>query len=804
MPGMQQAVVNGTELEFEVRGTGDPVLFIHGSHIADSFLPLVAEPALGDRFTLIRYHRRGYLGSAAATGPTSVADQAADASALLAHLHVAAAHVVGHSYGGSIALQMALDDPDRVHSLVLLEAALLSAPGGAAVIDLVAVAGQHFRDGDWELAEDLFLGSPEERADVARNVPGGLEQALRDMDTYFEIEAPAHERWHFTGTEGRRITRPVLWVQGGDSSALYEQCRDLVREWMPQAEAVVLPGASHLLHMQQPAGAADLLVAFFARHPIAGATPAARRRPVHAVDRYNAAADLLDGNLERGDADRVAVMTQSGSLTYGEVAAGANRFGNALRALGVEIESRVLLAVLDSPQFAMAFFGAIKLGAVPVPVNTNLGPDDYATLLADCRAKVAVVSPSVADAFRRIRPEVPTLRHLVIVGEAGPGEVGFDDLTGAAGEELRPADTTRDDMGFWLYSAGTTGRPRGVIHLQGTMRFCADAYGRHVLGIEPSDIAFSVSKLYFAYGLGAGLYLPFSVGATTVLLAEPPQPRLVLSLTGRFRPTLFFGVPSSYASLLAAEASWRAADFGATRLCLSASEPLPRSIHEEWRLRTGHDIIDGLGSTESGHVFISNRANDIRPDCSGTIVPGYDARVVDDEGRDVPTGEPGQLLVRGDSVCAGYWRQRELTRRNLLGEWLRTGDVYTCDDSGHFRYQGRRDDMLKVGGMWVSPVEIEEVMMAHERVAECTVVGVPDRHQLIRPEAFVVVHARAGDQAERNEGDEQELVATLRQHVRQSLGGNKTPRAIHIVTSLPRNDAGQVERFKLVERAHRG
>jgi benzoate-CoA ligase len=458
------------------------------------------------------------------------------------------------------------------------------------------------------------------------------------------------------------------------------------------------------------------------------------------------------------------------------------------------MENRVLLAMVDSAEFVTAFFGAIKLGAVPVPANTNLGPDDYATLLRDSRAKVAIVSPSVASALREVRGEVPTLRQLVIAGEPGPGELGLGEITRAAGEELSPAPTTRDDMCFWLYSSGTTGRPKGVVHLQGAMRFCADTYGRDVLDIDQSDVTYSVSKLYFAYGLGAGLYLPFSVGATTVLLAEPPQPRLVLSLTGRFRPTLFFGVPSSYASLLAATPSWRAADFSATRMCVSASEPLPRSIADKWRERTGVAIVDGLGSTESCHTFISNRPGDVTPDCSGTVVDGYEARVVDDAGVEVPAGDPGMLLVKGDSICAGYWRRRELTRQTLVGEWLKTGDVYIRDASGHFRYQGRHDDMLKVGGIWVSPVEIEEVVMEHGRVAECAVVGVPDRHQLIRPEAFVVLE---------DSGDDQELVATLRQHVRQRLGGNKTPRAFHVVDSLPKTETGQVERFKLVEQARR-
>ena len=794
---MERARVNGVELEYERRGTGEPVLLIHGSHIGASFVPLLAQPSLTDGYMLIRYHRRGFLGSTHAKGPVSIKQQANDAKALLEHLNVGRAHVVGHSYGGPIAMQLAVDAPEYVHSLALLEAALLMVPRAKAVHELVAHASELYKQGEWEAAEDLFLGSPRERSDVARNVPGGLEQALQDVDTYFDVEAPAHVEWHFTADEGEQIKQPVLFMLGAESSPLYVECRDLVKQWAPQTETVVLQGASHLLHIQNPKGAAALLREFFDNHQIAPRKDVdgkrGKRRPL-LTDHYNATTDLLDRNLEHGRSNKVAIAAQSGEWTYADVAAGANRAGNALSELGLEVENRVLMAVPDSPEFATTFFGAIKLGAVPVPVNTNLRAQDYANLLNDSRAKIAVVSESVADAFREARREARHLRHLIVVGQSGPDELNFEEITRDADEELSPADTTTDDMCFWLYTSGTTGRPKGVVHLQHAMRFCAEAYAKPVLGIEESDVTFSVSKLYFAYGLGAGLYFPFSAGATSVLLAEPPTPRMLFHVVRSLRPTVYFGVPTSYAGLLnAGPQAWKSADFGSVRLCVSAGEPLAGTLLKRWREKTGLETLDGIGSTESCHVFISNRVDDVRPDSTGTLVGGYEARIVDERGRDLPAGEPGTLMLRGDSICSSYWRRHQLTKEKILGDWLDTGDTYVRDESGHFFYKGRLDDMLKVGGMWVSPFEVEAVLYEHESVAECAVVGVHDDINLVRPEAFVVLEdVGAGD------GD---LEGALRRHVRQRLGGNKTPRAFHFVKTLPKTATGKVQRVKLREQA---
>ena len=792
---MERARVNGVELEFELKGSGEPVLLIHGSHIGRSFLPLLAQPSLTEKHMLIRYHRRGFLDSAPARGPVSIKDQAADALALLEYLHMSRAHVVGHSYGGAIALQLAVDAPTYVHSLVLLEAALTTVPHWKDVRELVASTSEHYRQGDWEAAVDPFLGSPAERAAVARNVPGALEQVIRDLDTYFRVEAPAHEAWHFSAEEGKQITQPVLFIRGSESQVLYVECRDQIQQWLPQTESAILPGATHLLHMQQPASAAALLLEFFARHPL---VPLAQPHPERRwrTDHYNATTDLLDGNLEQGRSHKVAIRTPTGEWTYADVAASANRAGNAFRELGVEVENRVLMAVLDSPEFAATFFGAIKIGAVPVPVNTTLSSNEYADLLNDSRAKIAVVSEPVADAFRKARRQTSYLRHLVVIGETAPGELSFDEITRDAEEELSPADTTSDDSCFWLYSSGTMGRPKGVVHLQHDMRYCVEVYAKPVLGINDADITFSAAKLYFAYGLGNDLYFPFAVGATSILVAEPALPRVIFDVARHLRPTLYFAVPTSFANLLNAPASaWKSADFSSVRVCVSAGEPLPGSILKRWKDKAGIDILDGIGSTESCHIFISNRMQDIRPDCSGTVVEGYEARIVDEEGQDVPVGQPGTLEVRGDSICASYWRRHQLTKETLLGEWLKTGDVYVRDGSGHFYYQGRIDDMLKVGGIWVSPHEVEEALNEDENVLECAVVGVPDRDTLIKPEAFVVLA---------NDGDGQELEGRLRQHVRQRLGGNKTPRTFHFVESLPKTETGKIQRFKLRNLAQQG
>ncbi|HEX6487922.1 MAG TPA: benzoate-CoA ligase family protein [Candidatus Dormibacteraeota bacterium] len=502
-------------------------------------------------------------------------------------------------------------------------------------------------------------------------------------------------------------------------------------------------------------------------------------------DRYNAAVDILDSALEAGLGAKVAVRTASGDTTYNEVAELANRWGNALAALGVEQEDRVLVALLDTVEFPATFFGAIKAGAVPIPVNTNLTADDYAYYLADSRAKVVIVSEPLLPVMLEAAKGQGHLKHVIADAE-------WRRLVEQADPELTPADTGRDDMCFWLYTSGTTGRPKAAVHLQHDMRFCIDCYAKPILNMTADDVTFSVAKLYFAYGLGNALFFPFAMGATTVLNAAPPTPPTVIEHVRRFRPTIYYGVPTSYAALLAAEPEvWAGADFSSVRVCVSAGEPLSGSLLERWKARTGVDILDGIGSTECAHIFITNRLDDIRPDCSGRVVEGYGAKVVDDQGVEVPDGEVGNLMVSGDSICAFYWNQHERTKAAIKGEWIDTGDKYTRDSGGYFRYQGRSDDMLKVSGIWVSPVEVEAAINSHPAVLESAVVGVLDENRLVRPEAHVVLQPGSQPAVE--------LEEELRGYLRERLAHHKCPREFHFVDSLPKTATGKIQRYLLRE-----
>lgn len=786
---MQKARVNGADLEYEVRGEGEPVLLIHGSHVCGSFVPLLAEQALTDHFQVIRYHRRGFGESTPPPEPFTMAQQADDARALLEHLDLDAAHVVGHSLGGSIALQMAHDFPEYVASLALMEAALLTVDGGEQVRRLVAVASDLYHAGDWEAAEDLFLGSPKERADISRTVPGGLDEAMRDVDTYFRVEAPAHEEWVFGDEQGSTIACPVLFVLGSDSSQLYRNAEAQVRAWAPQTETETLYGASHLLHIQQPRGAADILSRFFLRHPI---EPSEARRPVRdgrAQTFYNATVDILERNLDEGRASKLAIRTPERDWMYSELCEQTNRAGNALAALGVEIENRVLMVMADSCEFASCFFGAMKIGAVPVPVSPNLTADAYAYLLDETRAKVAVVSEPAVDRLKDAASGSSHLQHLVVERRQHDDQPTYQDLLAQAGTELQPAPTTRDDIAFWLHSLSVTGTPRAVMHHHRAMRAVVNSYGRQVLGLSSRDTVFSVPRLHVAYGLGGGLYLPIAAGATTILTREPHQPRMVFHHLRTHQPTVVFGVPTSYADLLDNRRSRRGGEFDDVRLLVSAGEPLGERLLERWRAEIGTDIVEGIGSTESCHIFISNRAGEVHPGSTGRLVEGYRARIVDDLGDEVPVGEPGRLWVTGDSLMAGYWKEPAATRRAFHGEWLDTGDMYIVDDHGVFTFQGRLDDMLKVSGMWVSPLEVEAAIAETGLAADSAVVGVRDAINLVRLVALVVPHDGA---------DLAAVEADLRRMVRHALGGIKTPRTITFVKALPRADNGDLQRDALL------
>jgi benzoate-CoA ligase len=508
----------------------------------------------------------------------------------------------------------------------------------------------------------------------------------------------------------------------------------------------------------------------------------------------NAAAVFVDDNVRSGRDGRTAVVdaTTGAALTYAQILELVNRTGNALRDLGVGRGERVMLLLPDGAPFIACFFGAIKIGAVAVPVNTLLKPHDYEYLLNDSNARILVVHESLVDSIEPVRDRLRDLKHVVVVGAGRPSDPGFHDWIGAASTALEAVEMDREDQAFWLYSSGTTGFPKGAMHLQHDMLCTADWVGRGVFGISERDRTFSVAKLFFAYGLGNALYFPFSVGASTILYPAKPEPEKCFEIIERHRPTIFYAVPTAYAAMLsAAERSSRTYDVSSLRVCSSAGEPLPAALYERWKARFGVEILDGIGSTEALHTFISNHPGRVRPGSSGELVAGFGARIVDAGGRDVPNGEIGDLLVKGDSICAGYWNQPEKTAATIIGEWIRTGDKYSRDADGYYWYHGRSDDMLKSGGQWVSPAEVEAALVAHDAVLECGVVGHDDGQGLVKPLAFVVLKpGRAGSP---------ELADELKRFVKERIAVYKCPRWITFVADLPKTATGKIQRYKLRE-----
>ncbi len=506
---------------------------------------------------------------------------------------------------------------------------------------------------------------------------------------------------------------------------------------------------------------------------------------------FNVSTAFLDHNLEHGRADRVAIHAGEREITYAALAAQVNRAGNALRGLGMRREERVFLLLLDSPEFAYLFWGAIRIGAVPVPTNTALKPHDYAYMLRDSQASVLAVSAELLPVVEDLLPSIPSLRHVIVTGggEPGRGRHALGDLLAAADPELSPAPTHRDEPAFWLWSSGSTGAPKATVHLHHDMVFTADAYAQGILGIEERDVCFSVAKLYFAYGLGNALYFPLRVGAATVLYPGRFEPRIYFDLIRRYRPTLFFSAPTAYAAMLAGEGP---SDLGAVRLCVSAGEPLPSALFTRWKERFGVEILDGIGSTEALHIYISNRPGRVRAGSSGEVVPGYSVRIVDEAGRELPPGEIGDLLVNGDSLAAGYWNKHERTKQAFLGEWFRSGDKYYRDADGYCWYCGRSDDMLKAGGQWVSPTEVEATIIQHPAVLECGVVGRADKDELVKPYAFVVLKpGHAASDA---------LAREIQTFVRDKIAAYKYPRWIEFTPELPKTATGKIQRFLLRER----
>ena len=516
---------------------------------------------------------------------------------------------------------------------------------------------------------------------------------------------------------------------------------------------------------------------------------------------YNAAVEFIDANLAKGRTDKTAFIGAAGRYTYGELAERVNRTGNALRTLGAGLETRVLMCMLDGIDFPAVFWGAIKAGCVPIPINTLLTANDYAHMLRDSRARIAVVSEALLERFGPALADQPHVEQVVVAGvrpgggagtpadTGGPDRHRLADLLATASRRLDAAPTTCDDVAFWLYTSGSTGTPKGSMHLHRDLVTTAEHYGVATLGIREDDLVYSAAKLFFAYGLGNGMTFPFYAGATTVVLAGRPTPDAVMALLREHQPTIFYGVPTLYGAMLALPPGGAEDGSSRLRLAVSAGEALPADIGTAWEARFGAPILDGLGSTEMLHIFLSNREGDVRYGTSGRAVPGYDLEVVAETGEPAAPGEIGELWVSGDSSAVAYWNQREKSLATFHGPWTRTGDKYVVDEEGYYHYCGRTDDMLKVSGQWVSPFEVESALLGHESVLEAAVVAAKDEQGLVKPKAFIV--PRAGVEAD------PVLAAALQEFVKDRLAPFKYPRWIEFAGDLPKTATGKIQRFKL-------
>ncbi len=507
---------------------------------------------------------------------------------------------------------------------------------------------------------------------------------------------------------------------------------------------------------------------------------------VELPDIYNAATTFVDENIRRGRGGKVAIYYLEQKITYREVFEKVNRTGNALKDLGIGIEDRVLVILPDSPEFAYSFFGVIKIGAVAVPTNPWMFAKDYEYLINDSRARAIIVHESTLPEIEKIWDNTPFLRQIIVVGAPKAKALAYEGLIAKASDKLEAEKTTKDDVCFWCYTSGSTGNPKGAVHLQHDMITITELFVTPVLEMTENDLCFSASKMFFSYGLGNSLYFPFRFGAATVLWPEKPDPEKVLQVIEKYRPTFFYSVPTLFARYLRAEKKY---DLSSLRICLSSGEPLPPALFHHWKARTGVELLDVVGSTEATHDFLANRPGRAKAGSSGEVTPAFEAKIVDEDGREVPIGEVGNLMVRGDATAPYYWNKHEQTKCMMVGEWLKTGDTYYRDAEGYYWYCGRSDDMLKVGGLWVSPIEIENSLIEHPAVLESGVIGATDADGLLKPKAFVLL------KSEHKPSDE--LRVELQNHVKSKLAPYKYPRWIEFVDELPKTVTGKIQRFRL-------
>lgn len=508
----------------------------------------------------------------------------------------------------------------------------------------------------------------------------------------------------------------------------------------------------------------------------------------HLADRYNLADDFVDRQLREGRGEKVAISCGSGAFTYAQIAERVNRAGNALLELGIEREQRVMLLLPDTPEFAIAYFAVMKIGAVAVPTNTALHPADYEYFLDESEARALILHSSLYPQVERILSVRNDLRHVIVCGDQLEPHRYWDELISSSSPVLDAIDTRKDDPAFWLWTSGSTGKPKAAVHLHQDWAHCCESYGRGILGIHSSDITFSSSKLFHAYGLGNALMYPFSAGASTVFYPGRPQAASILGTVQKTKPTLFFSVPTLYAAMLH-EANQNDYDFSSVRLAVSAAEPLPADIFRRWKERFSVEILDGIGSTEVLHMYMSASAGRIKPGSSGQPIPGYDVRIVDSNGVDVPAGGLGDLWVRAPSAARCYWNRSELTQNRMRGEWFVTGDKYRQDEDGYYWYAGRSDDMFRVSGQWVSPIEVENALIAHSSVLEAAVVPFEEETKLLTPKAFVVLKGGVDPGPQ--------LMRELQDFVKQQITPYKYPRHIEFLSELPKSATGKVLRYKL-------
>ncbi len=517
-------------------------------------------------------------------------------------------------------------------------------------------------------------------------------------------------------------------------------------------------------------------------------------------ERFNMADYFLYHNVEEGRENKVCLYFKDQTYTYGEAVTMSNRAGNALRELGVDMEDRVLLVLPDCPEFVWTWFGAARIGAVITMVNPLLPADDYRYYLEYTRARAAIIHQSLAQPFVEAVSSSNYLRSVLVVSEAendqeqfiDPGDhvkyFSFREIVESQPVACRAADTHRDDIAIWLFTAGSTGHPKGAVHLQHDLPYNTEVFAKRTMGVNENDLTISVPKLFFGYATGTNLLFPFAVGGATALFAERSTPEKLFEAIDRYRPTILTTVPTMINAMLNADEA-ASHDLSSIRFCYSAGEALPVELDHRWRQTFGVEICDGIGSAEMFHIYITNRPGDVKPGTLGRIVEGYEAKIVDANGNEVATGEMGTLKIKGDSAALCYWNAHEKSKETFAGDWCTTGDQFHVDADGYYWYHGRTDDMLKVGGIFVAPAEIENCLLQHEAVLECAVVGHEDGDGLIKPKAFIVVREA--------QSTSDELANEIKDFVKIKLALYKYPRWIEFVDSLPKNDRGKVDRKHL-------